>query len=181
MNAVEAIAAGPVVLRPWQPGDAAALVRHADDAEVSRWLRDRFPWPYRAADAEAFLAIANDPGDEWRLAIAHDGEAIGGIGMRVGADVHRHSAELGYWLGQAHWRRGYMRAAVSAFVPVAMTRLRLHRVCARVFDGNTASMRLLERCGFEKEGRLRREVMKRGTLLDTVIYAKTRQTLDETP
>jgi RimJ/RimL family protein N-acetyltransferase len=169
------------VLRPWRDSDLDALLHHADDADVSRALRDRFPFPYARADGVAFLAACAEPHDDWRFAIEIDGAAAGGMGFRPGEDVHAHCAEVGYWIGRAHWGRGLIVAALRAAVPVAMQALRLHRVAAGVYSNNPRSMRVLEKVGFEREGVQRRAVVKRGELLDVVVYAHTRATLDPVP
>ena len=166
--------AGVCRLRPWHASDLEALLLHADDPEVSRFLRDRFPSPYTRADGERFLADCQQLHDEWRLAIDVNGEATGGIGLRFGHAEERTCAEIGYWLGRNHWGRGLARAAVAALVDHAFAVLPLHRIHTTVYAGNSASMRVLEHCGFQREGVLRAAVIKRGELLDAVLYALVR-------
>ncbi|MEZ5987819.1 MAG: GNAT family protein [Planctomycetota bacterium] len=163
-------------LGPYRADDKPALLRHADDPEVARWLRDRFPSPYTAADADRFLALcaADGPG-EALFAIRLEDEAIGGIGLHRHGDVHRHTAELGYWLGRAHWGKGYASEAVAAILPHAFDTLALVRVEATCFEGNEASRRVLERNGFTCEGRTRMSVYKAGRFHDQWIYARIRE------
>jgi [ribosomal protein S5]-alanine N-acetyltransferase len=161
----------PCTIRPWREGDAASLVRHADDREVWLNLRDRFPHPYTRADADEWIAHAAGATLLTNFAICHDDQAIGGIGVELGSDVHRLSGELGYWLGRAWWGRGIMSAAVPAFSRWAMERFGLVRLYAGAFDWNPASARVLEKSGFEFEGRLRRSVLKDGRITDQVLYA----------
>src|SRR3546814_14301007 len=73
------------------------------------------------------------------FAIEIDGQACGGIGVRPGQDERRHTAELGYWLGRAHWGRGHMTRIVGAFAPWVMGALSLYRLQATVLDFNAAS------------------------------------------
>lgn len=163
---------GACVLRPWRGDDLESLLAHANNAHVSRGLRDRFPFPYTRADGEAFLALP--AGTEWRFAIEVDGCAVGGIGVRPGEDVHRIDAEVGYWLGEALWGRGIVSAALNTLVPRAFEQLDLERVHAGVYSNNPASMRVLEKAGFAREGVMRRAVVKRGEVLDLVMYARLR-------
>ena len=172
---------GTCVLRAWRADDAASLQRHADNPRVSRGLRDRFPSPYSAADAARYLADCAEPHLDWRFALTVAGEAVGGVGIHPGEDIYRHSAELGYWLGEAHWGRGLVVAALRVVVPAAMTHFRLHRVHAGVFAGNPASMRVLERVGFQRDGVLPCAVVKRGELLDVHVYSVVRRSLDDAP
>ena len=165
---------GLCVLRPWRSEDLESLVRHADNANVSRGLRDRFPYPYTRSAGEWFLADVQQEHDDWRLAIEVEGEAVGGAGINPGQDVHRVSGEVGYWLGEAYWGRGIVPAALRALVPAAMDHFKLTRVAAGVYSNNPRSMRVLEKAGFECEGVQRAAVLKRGELLDLVVYAVVR-------
>ena len=168
---------GVALLRPWRSDDLENLVANASHADVSRGLRDRFPYPYTGDDGRAWLARAVDDSDRaW--AIEFEGAAVGGVSMHPGTDVHRHSAELGYWLGRRYWDRGLMSAVIGAFAPRAMSVFRLHRLYATVYANNPASMRVLEKVGFEREGVQKSAVVKRGELLDIIVYARTRDRLD---
>lgn len=168
---------GVALLRPWRGDDLESLVANASHADVSRGLRDRFPYPYTGDDGRAWLARAIDENDRsWAIEI--DGAAVGGVGLTLGSDVHRHSAELGYWLGRRHWGCGIMSAVLGAFVVPAMDAFRLHRMHATVYANNPASMRVLEKTGFGREGVQKSAVVKRGELLDIIVYARTRDHLD---
>ena len=170
---------GPCVLRAWRADDAVSLQRHADNPRVSRALRDRFPNPYTAADASAFLAGCAAAHEDWRFALTVEGVAVGGLGFHPGEDVHRHDAEVGYWLGEAYWGRGLVAAALRVAVPAAMAHYRLHRVHAGVYSSNPASMRLLERLGFRRDAVLPCAVVKHGELLDLHVYSIVRRSLDQ--
>src|SRR5690606_7656580 len=103
------------LVRPWRWGDEASLVRHANNRKVWRNLLDTFPHPYTEADAREWLERRATPeAPVTNFAIEVDGEAAGGIGLRLGEDVARRSAEIGYWLGEAHWGRGIATEAVRA-------------------------------------------------------------------
>ncbi len=161
---------GPCVLRPWHVNDLESLVRHADDREVWLMLRDRFPHPYTIEAGRVWLAAASAEDPPTALAIDVGGEAIGGIGVVLGADVNRHAGEIGYWLGRAWWRRGLATASVSQFLPWVAQTFGLARLFAQVFETNRASMRVLEKCGFQREGVLRSHAHKDGRYLDEVVY-----------
>jgi ribosomal-protein-alanine N-acetyltransferase len=103
-----------------------------------------------------------------------DGAAVGGIGIHVGQDVHRHTATLGYWLGEKFWGRGIVTEAVAALSDFWFENFPLRRISAEVFANNPASARVLEKAGFVFEGRLKNNVVKDGKLLDSLLYAKTK-------
>lgn len=160
-------------LRPWQGGDVDSLVRHADNRKVWRNLRHTFPHPYTAADAQAWIRLAGLPGASVHLAIEVDGDAVGGIGAIAGVGIGERTADFGYWLGEPVWGRGIATAAARAFLARLMADARFARLEAPVFAWNPASMRVLEKVGFRREGILRRSVSKDGQLIDSVLYAYT--------
>ena len=163
-----------VRLRPWRREDKQALLRHADSRKVWRNLADRFPHPYTEDDAERWFALAAQAGPDVRLAIERRGEAVGGIGVDAGEGVFRHTGRIGYWLGEAHWGEGVATAAVRALVTRLFDGGRFERLETAVYAWNPASMRVLEKSGFAREGTLRRSVYKDGEFVDSVLFAALR-------
>ena len=162
-------------IRDWRLDDVDALLRHADNRRVWRNLKDRFPHPYTRMDAERWLTDVSARWPRTHFAIEVDGEAAGAIGLEPQADVFRQSAEIGFWLGEAHWGRGIATEAVQAVTELAFNGLGLCRVFAGVFEWNPASMRVLEKAGYACEGRLRRSVTKDGRTIDQVLYARVKE------
>jgi ribosomal-protein-alanine N-acetyltransferase len=111
---------------------------------------------------------------EMKFCIEVDGTAVGGIGVHPGHDVHRHTATVGYWLGEEFWRRGIMTEAVTVVTDFCFENFPFRRISAEVFANNPASARVLEKAGFIFEGRLKNDVLKDGKLLDSLLYARTR-------
>jgi ribosomal-protein-alanine N-acetyltransferase len=165
---------GEYMIRDWRRDDAASIARYANNRHVAMWLRDRFPYPYTIYDAEAFLAAVTRQDPRVSFAIATQSEAIGGIGLDMGGDVYRFTAELGYWLGEPFWGRGIMSQAVTEFTVWAFKHVELYRIHANVFATNGASARVLEKAGFGCEGRLRASVFKNGQILDQLLFAKVK-------
>jgi len=161
-------------IRPWRLDDADSLARHANNRKVWIALRDLFPHPYTIEDAHTFLksVISSEP--VTLFCVEANEAAVGGIGIRIGADVHRHTAELGYWLGEEFWARGVMTEAVGAFTDFCFDRFSLRRIYAEPFANNRASARVLEKAGFSFEGRLKNNVVKDGQVLDSLLYARTK-------
>jgi [ribosomal protein S5]-alanine N-acetyltransferase len=163
------------LLRPWRAADAEALARHANNRNIACHLRDRFPHPYTLADAEAFLAHVSretSAGPATNLAIDVAGEAAGGIGFTAGTDIERYSAEIGYWLSEAHWGRGIVTEAVMLVTGEAFERRGLLRMFALPFADNPPSVRVLEKAGYQCEGRLRSSATKYGRPRDQLLYAR---------
>jgi RimJ/RimL family protein N-acetyltransferase len=161
------------VLRPWRAGDADALVRHANNVNVAKQLRDRFPHPYTRRHAAEFLQHVTLGGQQSaNLAIDVDGEAVGGVGFVPGTDVERHSAEIGYWLGESLWGRGIATEAVMLVTAHVFADLNMLRLFALPFADNRASRRVLEKAGYEFEGLLRASSVKFGEPRDQALYAR---------
>jgi RimJ/RimL family protein N-acetyltransferase len=161
-----------IVIRPWRDGDQADLVAAANDRRVWRNLDERFPHPYTRVDADWWVANASSAGDVLDLAVEVDGRAQGGVGARPGPGVRCRTGVLGYWLGAACWGRGIASATVGVFVDALLATGRYTRLEATVYAWNPASMRVLEKCGFDREGVLRCAIWKDGTLVDAVMYAR---------
>ena len=161
------------VLRRWRAKDIGSLVQHANNMNVSRYLRDRFPYPYTRRDARAFLAGATGAGsDDTKLAIDVEGEAVGGIGVITGTDVERFSAEVGYWLGEAFWGRGIVTEALNMFSQDVFERLNLLRLFAVASAANVGSARVLEKAGYQQEGVMRSAAVKFGVPNDQLLFAR---------
>jgi len=159
------------VIREWAPSDKAALVRFANNRKIWRNLAHVFPHPYTDADADwwfSFLAQMPEP-TSWAIEI--DGLAVGAIGVTLREGIYLKCAEFGYWLGEPYWGRGIMTEAVKAVSSYVMRRFGLIRLEAPVFEWNPASMRVLEKCGFVREGVLRASAVKDGQVIDRVLYA----------
>jgi RimJ/RimL family protein N-acetyltransferase len=175
MTAGLPLRAGPALLRLWRDGDQAALAGAASHREVWLGLRDRFPYPYTLADAEAWVALnlADPSGDN--LAIELDGAVAGGIGMIRRDDVERCSAEVGYWLTPAAWGRGIMTEALRCFTDWVFATRDVERLFALTFASNPGSGRVLEKAGYHLEGVFRQGVIKDGVLQDARLYARLRR------
>ena len=163
-------------VRSWRWNDRDAIVRHANNRNVWINLRDQFPYPYSVADARNWLELVIDRRPETNFAIAVDDEVVGGIGFTVQLGEARRSAEIGYWLGEALWGRGIATEALIAVTDYAFAEFDICRLYAHVFEWNPASARVLEKAGYELEGRMRKSVTKAGQTIDKLMYACVRET-----
>ena len=162
---------GKYIIRDWQVEDAPSIAKHADNRKVWINLRDVFPHPYSLQDAEAFLSRVIDATPRTVFAIATDSEAIGSIGLMLGNDVHRFTAEMGYWLAEPYWGKGIMTQAVKCLTAYAIHELKLHRLFAEPYSTNPASARVLEKAGYICEGVLRSNAFKDGQIIDQLLYS----------
>lgn len=161
-------------IRSWRPDDAAAIAEGANNRNIWLCVSDKLPFPYTLADAEAYLQKTFEADVEHSFCIEVNGKTAGGIGIHPGVDIYRVSAEIGYWLAEPYWGRGIMSEAVRAFVAERFAAFPLERIFAQVYARNRGSARVLEKAGFEFEARLRRNVIKDGQVLDSLMYSKLR-------
>jgi [ribosomal protein S5]-alanine N-acetyltransferase len=159
------------ILRDWRRDDAPSIAKYANNRKIWLNLRDGFPHPYTCQHAEEFIARAMQSTPATLFAIAAQDEAIGSIGLMKGADVHRFTAELGYWLAEPFWGRGIMTGAVRCITTYAIEELGLHRVYAEPYTDNIASAKVLEKAGFVREGIMRSSAFKDGTFCDQFLYS----------
>jgi [ribosomal protein S5]-alanine N-acetyltransferase len=104
-----------------------------------------------------------------KFCIEIEGAAGRGIGVHPGEDVYRHTATVGYWLGEEFWGRGVMTEAVTVVTNFCFENFPLRRISVEVFANNPASARVLEKAGVTFEARLKDNVIKAGELLDSLL------------
>lgn len=159
-------------VRQWLKTDAESLAEFANNINIARNLRDRFPHPYSLKDARAFLKHAVSAKDPSNLAIETHGVAAGAIGYVQGRDVERYSAEIGYWLAEPYWGQGIVTEAVELVTRHAFEEMNLLRLFALPFADNAGSVRVLEKAGYACEGRLRASSVKYGEARDQFMFAR---------
>ena len=117
-------------LRSYRVDDAPSLARYANNRNISRNLGDTFPYPYTLSHANDWISLVMQQSREANFVIASADELIGGIGLTLRGDIHRRSAEIGYWLGEPFWGR---RIATAALRGADQLRLResRHRAAGR--------------------------------------------------
>ena len=164
-------------LRPWRPQDAEAVARNANEREIARNMRDAFPHPYTLAHANQWLAKVCLVHPVRFFAIDVAGEAVRGAGIAPLEDIYRRAGEIGYWLAKPFWNRGIVSEAVGALTHYAFTELDLARIQTGMLAWNVGSIRVLEKCGYEREGVQRRGAFKDGQFVDLVLFAKFREAL----
>ncbi len=164
------------LLRALVPEDAPALVAHANNPAVARNLFDGFPQPYDRAAAAAWAGHQANSGDFGRVwAIVVDGGLVGCIGLRQEAGWLRCNAEIGYWIGEAFWRRGITSDAVRQVTDWAFAAVpEITRIHAPIFSWNEGSQAVVRKCGYVREASLKQSAIKDGAVIDRVLWATYR-------
>ena len=149
MTALPTLETTRLRIRPYSEADIAELLPLIGVREVA--ATTRLPFPYTEQEAKAFILRTREPGNIWlAMTLLADGRQIGGIGLRV--DAQNQNAELGYWLGVAHWGKGYATEAAREMLRYGFEDLKLHRIFASHFQNNPASGRILTKLGMHHEG-----------------------------
>ena len=164
------------LLRALVPEDAPALVTHANDPAVARNMFDAFPQPYDQAAARAWAGREANSGEFGRVwAIVVDGGLVGCIGLVQQSGWLRCNAEIGYWIGQAHWRRGIASDALRQVTDWAFAAVPdITRIHAGIFSFNEGSQAVARKCGYVREGLLKQSAIKDGRVIDRVVWAAYR-------
>ena len=164
------------LLRALVPEDAPALVTHANNPAVARNLFDAFPQPYTLAAATAWAGREANSGSFGRVwAIVVDGGLVGCIGLAQEKGWLRCNAEIGYWVGEAFWRRGITSDAVRQVTDWTFAAVpEITRIHAPIFSWNEGSQAVARRCGYVREAVLQQSAIKDGVVIDRVVWATYR-------
>ena len=163
------------LIRPLHEGDAKRLASEANNPEIAKWMRNAFRYPYRLEDATEWIASATSasPLHDFAICRPDDNTIIGGIGLKASHDVSYRTMQIGYWLGEEHWRQGIAKEAVSAFSEWTFEQFKhVLRLEAEVYEGNSASVRVLENAGFTFEAKKRNAIEKLGVVTSVLVYCK---------
>ena len=160
-------------IRKWVLADAKDLAAALSNKKIQDNLRDGLPYPYTEQDGAEFISsmISADENETFAFAITVDGKMAGSIGVFRQTNIHRQTAELGYYLAEEYWGKGIMTEAVKQVCEYVFSKSDIIRIYAEPFAYNTASCRVLEKAGFQFEGTLRRNAVKNGKIFDMKMYS----------
>ena len=157
-------------LRNWNRADVPASARHLNNKKIWDNCRDALPYPYTEKDAEQFISFVEGQSEQNNYCIEINHEAAGNISFIRGTDVERYNAELGYWLAEPYWNLGIMTEAIKQAVEDYLSHSDTVRIHAHVYENNLASMKVLEKAGFNKCGIFRKACFKNGRFVDCHCY-----------
>lgn len=160
-------------IRKWKLSDAADLATAISNKKIQDNLRDGLPYPYTEQDGADFISdmLSADENDIFAFAITVDNKVVGSIGVFRQGNIHRLTAELGYYIAEEYWSRGIMTEAVRQTCEYVFDKSDIIRIYAEPFAYNIASCRVLEKAGFQYEGTLRNNAVKNGKVIDMKMYS----------
>ncbi|VTR91819.1 gcn5 family n-acetyltransferase : Acetyltransferase (GNAT) domain protein OS=Bacteriovorax sp. BAL6_X GN=M902_0378 PE=4 SV=1: Acetyltransf_3 [Gemmata massiliana] len=170
-----------LTLRAFTEDDAQPLFEHARNPNVARFTL----WDAHRTVADTMLFLRDyavlryleGMPEPYAITVPPDPHPIGACGCFWAAKLHQ-TMELGYWIAEPFWGKGYVVEACRAVLDHVFAEHEPERVQARVIDGNTASERVLTKLGFRHEGVLRHALLRRGNFEDVRMYSVLR---DEWP
>lgn len=167
-------------IRKWKMSDAAELAAVISNKKIQDNLRDGLPFPYTEQDGAAFISemLCADTNETFAFAITAEDKVIGSIGIFRQGNIHRQTAELGYYIAEEYWGKGLMTEAVNQICEYVFNESDIIRIYAEPFAHNTASCRVLEKAGFQYEGTLRKNAVKNGRVIDMKMYARLKAEIE---
>lgn len=164
-------------IRKWKLSDARDLAVALSNKKVQDNLRDGLPYPYTEQDGRDFISamLSADENETFSFAIIVDNIAIGSIGIFRQSNIHRRTAELGYYIAEEYWGKGIMTEAVRQICEYVFSKSDIIRIFAEPFAYNIASCRVLEKAGFQCEGTLRNNAIKNEKVIDMKMYSKIKE------
>ncbi|KAI2602803.1 acyl-CoA N-acyltransferase [Hypoxylon sp. NC1633] len=167
-------------IRPYVFSDVEPIAAAGNHPAISAYMRNTFPFPYTLESSSQWIGscMKDDPMVNFAICTP-EGQPCGGIGLIPRKDVEYRTWEVGYWVGTEHWGKGIATSALRAFSIWALKAFpELLRLEAGVFGGNNASMKVLERAGYTKEGVRRKAICKKGEVMDQVVFGLIREDLE---
>ena len=166
-------------IRRWELSDARDLATALSNKKIQDNLRDGLPYPYTEQDGKEFISamLAANENDTFAFAITVNGKVIGSIGAFRQGNIHRQTAELGYYISEEYWNKGIMTEAVKQLCDYVFSNTDIIRIYAEPFAYNIGSCRVLEKAGFQYEGTLRSNALKNGNVFDMKMYSKLKTDL----
>ncbi|MFH1802495.1 MAG: GNAT family protein [archaeon] len=157
-----------LVLREQKMKHVKDIAKHLNNLKVSRYMHT-MPYPYSLKDAEYFLKkVIKKRKEKFRnkyefaITIKPSREVVGGIGI-FDFDAFERVGELGYWLSEDHWKKGYMTEAAIAVLDFSFKKLKLRKVKIPIYEENKGSNALARKMGAKLEGCLRKHARVKAT------------------
>ena len=160
-------------IRKWELSDAKELSMALSNRKIQDNLRDGLPYPYTEQDGADYISamLSADENGTFAFAIIVDDKVVGSIGVFRQGNIHRQTAELGYYVAEEYWGKGIMTEAVKQICEYVFDKSDIVRIYAEPFAYNVASCRVLEKAGFQYEGTLRSNAVKNGKVIDMKMYS----------
>ena len=162
-----------LLIRKLSNDDAEDVFRVSSNPNVSKyvlWDTHRSILDSRSMIRVIQRAYRNEEPASLAIVLRETDQVIGTIGF-IWIDHEHNSAEIGYSLGEPYWNKGYMTEALNAMLQFGFEKLYLNRIEACFDVRNTASGRVMEKCGMQREGILRKKLYNKGKYIDVEMWS----------
>ena len=155
--------------------DVQDIHKNINDKQITKWTL-RIPYPYKKIYALRFIKeskynLKKKTAHVFGIVLKKTDNVIGIIDLHSICWENK-NAEIGYWIGRRFWGEGITTEAVKLVSQFGFKKLHLKRIYAKVFNGNKASLQVLQKNGFKKEGVLRKSRFKNNKWIDEIILSK---------
>ena len=164
-----------IKLRKLESSDKETIAELLNNKKILNNLRDSIPNPYSISDAIFFINLTKENNPRQILGIEYKEELCGVISLIIQTDIYSKSAEIGYWLGEKYWGKGIMTKAVKLITKYGFENLNIIRIFTGVFEFNLASIKVLEKNGYLKDGIFKKAIFKNGKIWDEHRYYKLKE------
>jgi RimJ/RimL family protein N-acetyltransferase len=159
-----------------EAGDIPQIVEYAANKSISEYTLN-LPHPYSEKDAVYWINLSNQGLKNrtnyiFAIRLKSSNEFIGGIGLTVEQKFFR--AEIGYWIAEPFWNKGYATEATKSIIEFGFNRLELNKLTSSHLEKNPASGKVMVKCGMTKEGELKEHVCKNTVFHTLILYGLTK-------
>lgn len=159
-----------IELRIFEQKDEALLVSYLNDDAQTLFLSARLPQPYTNESAHWWINTGSKIGVAY--AIIYNGIFVGSISAIPGEFEKQRTAEIGYWVAKSYWGKGIASEALQKFTHLLFESTDFIRLNASVFEGNLASAKVLQKCGYKLDAVLEKAIYKNGVVFNELYYSK---------
>jgi ribosomal-protein-alanine N-acetyltransferase len=167
---------GDYILREQEDSDVEDFFRYYTDPSVNEFILTEVPRSTEDARRELYYwrnVFYNNDGIYFAIANKSDNKMIGAVGLSSKYS-HHNRIELSYDMAKEYWRKGIMTSAIGEVIKYGFEELKINRIEAFASINNIPSIKLLEKCGFKLEGRLRQHRFHRGQYVDVYVFSRLR-------
>jgi len=166
-----------LVLTELKSVDIPEIVKHASNKNISDFTLN-LPFPYSEKDAIYWINLANQGFKNgtniiFGIRLKTDNQFIGGISLTIERKFNR--AEIGYWIAEPFWRKGYATEATRSIIKYGFDNLDLNKLTSSHLAKNPASGKVMENSGMKKEGELKEHILKKSEYHDLILYGLTKK------
>jgi Acetyltransferases, including N-acetylases of ribosomal proteins len=164
-----------IFLRDWEKTDATQLTLILNDPRINDNFSKELPFPYTISHARVFIGMSNISCNYISKAIECNGSVVGLISLYPQDNNLKYNAEMFFAVAKEHENKGIMSAALKKMLHYSFENFSFERIFANVLESNAASIKVLTKNGFQKEGLLRNSIYKSGEFINNCIFSILRK------